>query len=173
MGKMFDTIKCLAGCIDVRAILVAGFDFLLSHTFNGRSPDYLVLDLSGGGSGFNGGGELMITRDGSILVAPEAGIGSPGFGVSYRAGWIPGPLPAPGATDAEVSGFSWSAEVNGPMHTPSYTLTNPFALSDLSSAFDSGIATEAGVTLYGGMGVSFDISYAIRLGTIEAASWRF
>jgi hypothetical protein len=63
---------------------------MLSMRAFGRAPDYIVAEADAFSPfyGLGGGAFITYSRSGEIFVAPEAGVGVPGSGVSLRAGWL-------------------------------------------------------------------------------------
>ncbi len=132
-----------------------------------RMPDYVTVDFSGGDIGV-GGVVLTVTRDGSVYLAPQAGLGTPGASLGIRGGWLDQlSTPCASQVDSFVAGWSGTLSANIPIRNgvgvsvgETWGNEGHFDSSDFS--------TEAGLGIGGG--VNLTESYSFKL-PINVGGW--
>jgi RHS repeat-associated protein len=172
-----DTIACLPGLFakcktDPRVLEEALFNIQMMAPRD-RLMDFAVLEFSWTAFFVNGGGELMGSRDGDLLLAPELGVGFPkiGGGVSIRASSL-GQVGTPevGATTDALRGVSINGELSS--NGLGLTISKPIPLDDPLAVFGSEFTMETGYTAGTGWGGSIDLSYGVVVGDLGGLSWR-
>jgi hypothetical protein len=108
---------------------------MLSMRAYGRAPDYIVVEADAFTPlyGLGGGAFFTYSRSGEIFVAPEAGVGLPGSGVSVRAGWLDQEdMPSGEAVDEFVNGFAVTGSIGEGAYSVAATWNAGTDLSDVS-----------------------------------------
>jgi hypothetical protein len=108
---------------------------MLSMRAYGRAPDYIVAEADAFSPfyGLGGGAFITYSRSGEIFVAPEAGVGVPGAGVSVRAGWLDQQdMPSGDEVEGFIDGFAVTGSVGAGSYSVAATWNAGTDLSDVS-----------------------------------------
>jgi hypothetical protein len=133
-----------------------------------QAPDNVVLEGTyTAANHVDAGFEIVLTRYGDIVVAPEIGLGlGEGVSTTIRAGWVASDeVPSRSGLRDGMLGLAYSAEVSAP--GLSFTYTNNFAISDPRSLVDEPALKFGRGSRFG---ASLDVSYGLDVGSLPI-SW--